>query len=450
MSRSVPLPLSGRFPQALPFLLFGLAVALQALLLASAWWPEPRVPVGDEKLYLAAATQTFDGRLVVLPPLWPPLWPHLLRPLLALGGSGAVVVAQLIVLGLAVWGLGVLARRALGAAAVAPLVVLAAADPLLGAFAHYFWPEVLFLAVVVAVALLLSAAEVGLGRGAAVGVLVGVATLLKSLFGPIAPLVVLGVGLRASPGRRWLVSLVALAVFLLVTVPFVVQAERVAPGASGASARFNLLVALREDGRSSFGGPNVALATLQQSAAQAGPRWEHRLPWIAAELDAELEQTSLLGELFDRLSRHPFRVLEWRSFLVEQLPGGGFATEERGGYRGTSAWLARTLRGWSAAHLAVLLGLAAVGVVAAPWTSRTAAVAVALFVAWQVVVLLAVHAISRYRVQLEPGLLLLAAGGWVALRRGGLSPRQWWGAAALAVVLLGCAFAGGWLDALGW
>lgn len=427
---------------------FTAAVALQALLLALAWWPEPRVPVGDEKLYLAAARAPFEW--ISLPPLWPPLWPHVLRPMLAVGGGGLVVAIQVVLFVGVAAGIGILAGRAFGPNAVRPAVLLTLADPLLGGFAQFFWPETLHLALIVAIALLLTGPRFGLGHSLVVGLLAGLAVLIKTLFGPLLPLVALICAWRAAPGRPFWAAALATVMMAAVVLPWSLQAEQEVPGSGGASARFNLLVALREDGRQSLGERNVALETLAASR-RAGRGWEARLDWIDQELAAELATTALLPEALDRLGRHPFRVFEWRSFVVEQLPGGDLAKAERGGFRATPRWAGTVVAGWSVGHTALLLILAAIGLAARPWRRPEVGVGLGIVGGWQVLVLLLVHAISRYRVQLEPVLLLLAVGGVVALldRAVTLSWRRWSLAATLAAAFLGWAFAGGWIDRLG-
>jgi hypothetical protein len=419
------------------------------LLLALAWWPDARVPVGDEKLYLAAAWAPFEW--ILLPPLWPPLWPHLLRPVLALGGTALVVAIQVAIFVAVAVGIGILAGRAFGSKAVRPAVLLTLADPLLGGFAQFFWPETLHLALMVAIALLLSGSRLDLLCSSAVGLLAGVAVLIKNLFGPLLPLVALACAWRAAPGRRVWAGVAATLAMAVTVMPWSLSAERQVPGSAGASARFNLLVALQEDGRRSFGERNVALETLEASG-RGGREWEMRLRWLDQELESELATTDVLLEALDRVARHPFRVLEWRSFVVEQLPGGALNRAEGGGFRATPAWARLVVAGWSVVHTAALLILAAIGLVARPWRRPEVGAGLAIVGGWQVLVLLLVHAISRYRVQLEPVLLLLAVGGVVAVwdRAGILSWRRWTAVGALAALFLAWAFAGGWLDGLGY
>jgi 4-amino-4-deoxy-L-arabinose transferase-like glycosyltransferase len=282
-----------------------------------------------------------------------------------------------------------------------------------------------------------------------VGLLAGLAVLLKNLFGPLLPLVALACAWRAAPGRRMWAGVAATVAMVATVLPWSLAVQREVPGAGGASARFNLLVALREDGRQSFGDRNVALETLHASR-RGGRGWEARLRWIDQELEAELATTDLAAETLDRLAQHPFRVFEWRSFVVEQLPGGALNRAEGGGFRSTPPWARAVIEGWSLVHTAALLVLAAIGLVARPWRRSEVGVGLAIVGGWQVLALLLVHAISRYRVQLEPVLLLLAVGGVVAVWEGtAIGSWRRGSAVGVAAVLLVWAFAGGALDRLG-
>ncbi len=136
-------------PALLPAPLVAAALALQAVLFWLGAWPVARRPWGDEIMYLDLAQRWARGEAAPLEPLWPPLYPQLLAAALRLGDTNllGLRLLQVALLLVAARALAGLAARLLGSPAAgrwaAALLLL---DPQVAAFAHYYWPEALHLA----------------------------------------------------------------------------------------------------------------------------------------------------------------------------------------------------------------------------------------------------------------------------------------------------------------
>lgn len=405
--------------------------------------PEGRLLVGDEQLYAQLAEAEPDGRLAPTPPLWPPLQVHILRLLLGVGGFAAVFTAQLVLFGFVAFASWRLANRALGPRAGLVALAFVVVNPVLASYVWFLWPELLHLALVLGVLLLLLE-PVGIGRAFAIGTLAGLAVLTKSLFGPLLPVLAVTVWWKAGAGRRLTAGLAVALALAAVVGPFVVERARFDPGATGIGPLFNILIALREGGRDAYAPPDVAWVTYR-AMERSGDDWATRRSWVLGALREEVRGRSMVAEVVDRLARHPFRVLDWRSELVAQLPGGP-RSNAGAGYQDTPAWLVGALRWWSGVISAALLTLAGFGIAAASWRDRLAPRVLVVLGGWQVGLLLVVHAIARYRVQLEVVLVVLAAAGVVGLGGAARRPRRLVVGGVLGVILLACAFAGPWLD----
>lgn len=431
------------------------ALAVQLALIGLDRPAAPRPPFGDEITYLDAAHRLAATGESGLDPLWPPLYPRFLAALGAAAGSLAAVRAVQLLLLLAAAGLlHALARRWTGsptAAALAAFLLLA--DPQVGAFAHYLWPEVLHLALFLAA---VWATARGREKGGApaywlwaagAGLALGLALLAKSLLAPFLPFLLAPWALGPERRRGLAAAGLAALVAFLTVLPAALANHRQGHGWwVGDSARFNLWVGLNDTSRRNLVGEIVGdeYARYRQSA----PTLPERNRILAEKIGGLVEREGWTALLVRQLERQPFRLFDRRSFFTDQLPGGALAL--RGyGYRAVPPALAAALRLWSYLLYTAVLASAGVGVALvahrrAPWLRGAL-----LFLAYNLALFVFLHVKTRYRVQILPVFYLYAAVAWAWwLGRGGerLRPRPtpagWALAAAIGGLLLFLAFGG--------
>jgi 4-amino-4-deoxy-L-arabinose transferase-like glycosyltransferase len=438
-----------------------LVLAVQLALIGLDRPAAPRPLFGDEITYLEAAHRLAATGESGLDPLWPPLYPRFLATALAAGGSlAAVRAAQLVLLAAAAVLLFVLVRRlARSTAAGALAAFFLLADPQVGSFAHYLWPEIFHLFLFLAAVWMLVRARDGDRRSwfwaAGAGVALGLALLAKSLLGPFLPFLLAPLVLGVGPERRRGLARAALAaaVALLTVFPAALASHRQGNGWwVGDSARFNLWVGLNDTSRRNLVGEIVGeeYARYRQSASTLPERNR-----ILGEKIGALVETKGMGPLFAaQLGRQPFRLFDKDSFFTDQLPGGALAAQGYG-YRGVPPALATALRLWSYALYAAVLAAAGLGM-ALLWVDRRRRGdpwlrGALLFLAYNLALFVFLHVKTRYRVQLLPGLDLYAAvawAWWLGTDGDALRPRPtaagWALAAAVAGLLLYFAFGGAW------
>lgn len=415
------------------------------------WRPRAKVLWGDEREYLRSARLLLDGDPSWWPaPLWPPLYPCFVAGTKALAGGSlvGVQVAQTVLLLAAAAVLGDLVRRWSGSAEAGWAAgMLAAASPPLVAFAHYLWPEVLHLVLMLAAVWLLAVRPLDTGRTALAGVAVGLALLTKSLLTPVIP-VLAAVAWWGRPVRRVAPAALGFAVALAATVAPVVavQWQRTGRPMIADSSAFNLWVGLNDTARRNFEEPFVESAWRRYLAS--GDDWAARDAFVRREIARTVRGGSWLGILRQQAARQYFRLLDRDGYLVDQLPGGvatrpPYAT----GYVAAPGWAAAAVRAVSRGWWALLLVAAPLGF--ALWRSphRRWSWAMAAFVAYSLALFLLLHVKTRYRIQLLP-VLFAGVGGLVAWWRAGRptpSRRALAAAGFAAALLLALAFGGTWL-----
>lgn len=433
-------------PALLPAPLVAAALALQAVLFWLGAWPVARRPWGDEIMYLDLAQRWARGEAAPLEPLWPPLYPQLLATALRLGDTRllGLRLLQVALLFVAAWALAGLAARLLGSPAAgrwaAALLLL---DPQVAAFAHYYWPEALHLALLLGALWLLVLHGRRWGAVALAGLLLGLALLTKGLLLPFLPLLVLPLGFELGPRPGLSRAALALGLAGLVAAPTVVSnGRRHGLWTVADSSRFNLWVGLNDRSRRNLVGEVVG---------EEYQRWRESAPDLAGRDRVLREKTAglvaqrgLPAVLSGQLGKQYFRLFDRDSFFSDQLPGGAIAAQGYG-YVAAPRGAALALRllgllAFTATLVAAALGLARVVRAPSPWLG-----ALLLFLAGQLLLFLGLHVKTRYRLGFLPVLDLLAAA---ALARCGPPPRAagLWGGALLAVLLLGLAFGGRLLD----
>lgn len=478
MSDSVPPSARfGRVAARVAVVFAGLAAALQALLFALERGGAGRRLWGDEVLYLTAARRVLGGGASELDPLWPPLYPHLLA---ALGGSHlAVEIAQTILLVASALLLADLARRTYGGEGPAADLAGALAggllllDPQVAAFSHYLWPEIVHLFLFVAalwglvrIRIRLAApgeagsasSRVPLGGMALLGVAFGLALQAKSLLLPFVPIfflpLFLAVRRRLGPRRGaraiLLPGLIAGLALAATLAPTLLANVREGIGFRLAdSSRFNLWVGLNDTSRRNLVGEIVGRK--YDLYRKSAPTFPERNAILDQKIRRLVEREGLGRLALRQVERQPFRLFDRASFFSDQLPGGAIVAEGHG-YRDVAPALAVPL-GTAGTAIYVAILLAAVAGIArgrSAWAPEAAAFRPALlaFLGYNLLLFLALHAKTRYRIQMMPVLDLFAAFGLAGLWQGvRLSRRATVGAVAAALLVLGLVFGGRALDA---
>jgi hypothetical protein len=408
--------------------------------------PAPKVLAGDEAVYLAAANRILDGQPAGLEMLWPPLYPWFLALLLKFGGGSLILVQAVQTLMLAA--VALLLRdlwiRFEGRGPAADVLALTLlAYPPLAAFAHYLWPEVLHLALFAAALWILAVKRREPAWLAALGLLLGLALLTKSLLGPFLPALLLPLLLDGGWRVRLLRLAVVLAVLGTTVAPVVISSyQRHGVLAIADSSRFNLWVGLNDRSRRGLEEPIAGGEYETYLASAADHRGRDRI--LDARIRDLVSERGWLGVLRDQLSRQYFRLFDKDSFLTDQLPGGGFAARGRG-YMDVPRPLAAVLRWASYGLYALILAGAAFGIARTSPKARPWAWMVLAFLGYNLAIFLLLHVKSRYRVQFLPFLMVYACCALDAWRT--RAPRFQTVAGAFgAVLLLFLAFGGAMLD----
>ena len=426
------------------------AIVLHAVLFWLGSSPRPRRLVGDEHAYAAQAKLLQAGTPASPDLLHPPLYSRFLAFTRSLGQGGrnstiAVQIALLVAAAL----LSRSALRHLGATPlIADLVALAMLNyPPLAAYAHYFWPEALHMALLSAILWILAAKRGSPAWCATLGALLGLALLTKSLLLGFAPVLLAPLALE---GRiRALRTGAALAATILIVLPTVLVHQRRAGTATIAnSATFNLWVGLNDRSRRSYVDPIVGEE--HRAYMASSPEHVERVTIYRQKIGALVAEKGLRAVIADQLGKQYFRLFDKNSILTDQLPGG-VRSSRRAGYQGKQRGIATVLRGTSFVLYGVVLAGAALGLA---WSSSSRPRWLwipLLFLVYNLAIFLFLHVKARYRIPMMPFLFLYAALALDTVRRvaagDAAAPAAWRSVlgAAGALVLLGLAFGGGYL-----
>lgn len=450
-----------------------LFAASQALLWLAYYGGGAKRLIGDEQHYQDSALAILAGGDWMTGTIWPPLQPLLLAGTYALFGTH-ILAAQLLQTVLLVACAALLRdlwRRlggSVGAANAAAALFLL--HPGIAAFAHWLWPELPHLFLLLA-ALCLLARMPSVLRGLAAGVCVGLAILAKSLLSPFWPLFLLAFVQRGRPLRFGsLLAWRAAAAFVfglgLVTAPALLHGwrEHGRPMIADSSV-YNLWVGLSDRWRSDYV-EDMGGRTLPAFLASA-PTPGQRNALYLDRIKAVVEERGVVPLLASQLGRQYFRLFSAKTPLRSQLPGPACA-----GYLSVyhaPPWLARSLSLANDGAHALMLAAAAFGLAGWRWRRgagpgdaaeqrrRLLQALVALLLAYQLALFLLVHVKARFLLPLTP-FLCGFAGSWLAAlparTRGSgedaiaFTPLRLAIGAALAVLLLLLAFAGPALDGL--
>jgi hypothetical protein len=436
--------------RALACVALAIFVAEQVLL----WWiyyeGRGKVLLGDEVRYLETARAILAGGPWHPSEIWPPAQPLFIA---ALGASIAgVQIAQTLLFVACGLLVARLAKKITGdstAAAIAAALFLLNPDN--AAYAHWLWPEMPHLFVVLlAFDFVLVRAPSRLNAFVA-GALVGVALLFKNVLTAFWPLLLLAF-VEWKPLRvRWPEAALLVVALGIAVAPALVAGHRNTGHWSIAdSSAINLLLGLEDSTRNDYvpGASTPRFAEYMESGATP----DARNAWAWQRVREHVDATPPLALARDQLDKQYYRLFESKTLLLTQLPGPACAGY-RGAYRDASPAAVGAVR-WSshAAHALMLAGFA-FGLclwrrwrVLAPWLLLA-------FVGYQLALYTALHVQARYLLPMVP---VFAVFGGAALARGArapgisdvlaVTPLRLALGAALATLLLWLAFAGPFLD----
>ena len=424
--------------------------------------------IGDEQSYQAFALAILGGGPWMPSSIWPPLQSLLLAAIYA--AFGVHVLAAQLVQTLLFVGCALLLRgiwREVGGSVRATNIAAALflVDPANAAYAHWLWPEVPHLFLVLLAFRLLLAVPASRARAAVAGACTGLALLAKSLLAGFWPMFLIAFVRREHPRFRTAPAAAFLVALALVTAPALWHGWREYGRPMIAdSSIYNLWIGLTDRWRSDYV-EDMGGATLPEFLA-SGDTPEQRNAIYREKARAYVQEHGIATVLADQLGRQYFRLFSAKTPLVSQLPGPACAGHLS--VYATPPWLTRTLTLSNDAFHALILGAAAFGL--ACWRRRpnTALVLIGLYAAYQLALMLLVHVKARFLFPMMPfccgfagsflaGSPLIASFlRWTASAREraigndalALTPIRLAIGAALAVLLLFLAFAGPALDGL--
>jgi hypothetical protein len=440
-------------------LVAALFVASQALLWLAYYGAGAKRLIGDEESYQAFALAILGGGAWMPSTIWPPLQSLFLAAIYATFGThvlAAQLVQTLLFAGCALLLRGIWRDLGGGVRAANVAAVLFLVDPGNAAYAQWLWPEVPHLFLVLLAFRLLLAWPGSRIASAAAGASAGLALLAKSLLSAFWPFFLIAFAKRERPRLRLASALAFVFALGLVTAPALWHGVREygRPMIADSSV-YNLWIGLTDRWRSDYV-EDMGGATLPAFLA-SGDTPQQRNAVYREKALAFVRERGAFTVLADQLGRQYFRLFSAKTPLVSQLPGAACAGHLS--VYSAPAWLNLTLTVWNDGFHALILAAAALGL--ACWRRRPeqGLVLVALYVAYQLALLLVVHVKARFLFPMLPFLcgfagsfLAAAFARWTTHEAGGatlaLTPLRLATGAALAALLLFLAFAGPVLDRL--
>ncbi|MEO7323929.1 MAG: hypothetical protein ABIW82_03790 [Dokdonella sp.] len=445
-----------------PFLV--LFLASQALLWLAYYSGDAKTLIGDEQTYQASALAILGGGPWMPSSIWPPLQPLFIAAVYAVFGTHllAVQIAQSLLFVACAALLRVLWRH-LGSsvAAANTAAALWLLNPSSAAYAHWLWPELPQVFLLLAALCLLARIGSALGTFLS-GLCIGLAILAKSLLSMFWPLFLIALLRRKRPYLLLRPAVAFVLGLALVTAPALLHGWREYGRPMIAdSSIYNVWVGLNDTWRSDYVADMGGVTLPEFIASGATPQQRNAV--YMDKVRALVNEQGLLHVISDQLGRQYFRLFSAKTSLVSQLPGAACAGH-LSVYR-SPEWLTRVLTALNDLMHALLLAGCAFGIATRRWRSPTAnaqrrrllAVIVLLF-GYQLALFLLIHVKARFLLPMVPFLCGFAGSFLVALHarfhRGRdeptivLTPPRLAFGVALAALLLFLAFAGPALDHL--
>lgn len=389
-------------------------VAGFVLLHAALFWldlyPAARRHFGDEVMYRALAERTARGDLAFPELLWPPLYGWMLAPFVwaGTGWPHLAAFAQVLLLGLSSCVFADLLTRLTGSERVATLgQALMLLDPHFAAYAHYLWPEVVYIAEVLLLFWLAVVRPGGHLWWVVSGVLMAASVATKSVLAPYAPLLVVPLAIEIG-WRRALWRVAGTGVIAAVLLLPLALRNWNAEGAFvvSDSSRFNLWVGLTAGGRRSAVSDNAGPEFVAFEAS--APTFAGRQAALSRRLSTLVREHGAFRLLARQWPRQYFRLFDRRTFLTEQFAGGPFQ-ERHVGYVEPAPVLSALLAAWNALFYAAVLAAAGVGLFTADLRRRPWLAVLLGVLAYSLCLFYVVEARSRFRLPLMLSLWTAAA-----------------------------------------
>ena len=437
-------------------------LALYALEQAALWWlywgHGAKALAGDEVIYSGWASGTPGVEVFVDSFLWPPLQAWLLHGAQSLTGGDGILLMQVAQSVLLVAGAALLRsfwlacdgrRRAANVAAALFLL-----NPSTAAYAHWLWPEVEHLFLLLLALRLLQLAN-GASRGRllafAAGVAAGLAMLAKSLLTPFWPFFALMLWRRERPRLDLrAVAALALGVFVVVALPMRHGWQAIGKPMIADSSAFNLVGGLADRWRSDYVGDSVGSLLGPYFGAGTTPA-ERNAVFMQRAREA-VAQEGVVATVERQLGQQYFRLFNAKTLLLSQLSGPACAGYTNAYREPAPALVAALTWASNAAHALTLVAFAFGVALWRRWREPAVWLA-ALFLAYQMALYLLLHVKARFLLPMLPFLCAFAGsfvasvaraepGAAVALR----GAARWIIGALVAALLLGLAFLGPVLD----
>ena len=416
-----------------------LFITSQALLWLAYYGQGAKPLIGDEQHYQNTALAILAGGAWMPGAIWPPLQPLLLAVVYALFGTH-LLAAQLLQTGLFIACAALLRdlwRRLGGSVAAANVAAaLFLLHPGIAAYAHWLWPEIPHLFLLLTALCLLARAP-SAGRAFAAGACIGLAILAKSLLSVFWPLFLLVFVRRARPHLAWRPAALFVLGLALITAPALLHGWReYGKPMIADSSVYNLWVGLTDEWRSDYV-LDMGGATLPAFIASGATPSQRNAVYLE-KIRTLVAERGVIGVLGAQLSRQYFRLFNAKTPLVSQLPGPA-CSGHLSVYR-TPPWLTRTLTVANDVLHALLLAAAAFGI--AGWRKQRGAVRqrntiptqtlllkgraseqalratltllAGLFLAYQLALFLLIHVKARFLLPLLPFLCGFAGNALVA------------------------------------
>jgi 4-amino-4-deoxy-L-arabinose transferase-like glycosyltransferase len=431
-------------------------LAGQALLWLAYYGHGAKRLIGDEASYQQFAIGILGGGPWMPSTIWPPLQPLFLATIYAIFGvhvAAAQIVQTILFVACAALLRAIWLRidgRVRAANVAAALFVL---NPANAAYAHWLWPEVPHLLLVLLVFWLLLREPASRVGSAIAGIATGLAILAKSLLATFWPFFLIAFVREGRPRFRIVSASLFLLALAATTAPALWHGWREygRPMIADSSV-YNLWVGLTDRSRADYV-DDMGGATLKEFL-ESGATPQQRNAAYMDKVKSYVDERGIGRVALDQLSRQYFRLFEAKTPLVSQLPGpacaGHLSIYESGPLP------TRTLTAANDVFHALMLVGAAFGI--ACWRRRpgVAIALVAAYAGYQLALFSVLHVKARFLFPMIPFLCAFAGSFYASIR-----PRETpesgpiaFGAtsiafgAALAALLLALAFAGPMLDGL--
>lgn len=406
---------AARRRRAWTVLFIALFAASQALLWSAYYSGGGKLLIGDEAGYHATALAILGGGAWMPSTIWPPLQPLLLAAIYAVAGVHvlAVQIVQSVLFVGCGWLLRDLWRRVGGSVAAAnTAAALFLLNPATAAYAHWLWPEIPHLFLLLATLCLL-ARPLARGAALAAGACVGLALLAKSLLSGFWPFFLLAFARRERPWLRMGTAAAFLVALALVTAPALLHGWRSngRPMIADSSV-YNLWIGLTDQWRSDYVA-DMGGATLPAFLASA-PTPQQRNALYLDKVRALLAERGLVAILGAQLQRQYFRLFSAKTPLLSQLPGP--ACSGHLSVYHSAPWLTRTLAWSNNLFHALILLAAAFGITCWRWRAQRTMLLIVLLCGYQLALLLLIHVKARFLLPMLPFLCGFGGSFVAALR----------------------------------